>query len=134
MGSQEDVNFRDIVRRALAKVGRPCEFYKITSDHPIFHCYFDFDVVPTAGRGAFAAGRGDLAQPEYLIGVDVDGRLAVVFSYVRIGWGLDNADSLSRTEDAACNNQRLIQFVINTIVFALTQEGSITHRVMETIK
>ena len=134
VGGSIDVSLRHMVRDALAKVGRPCRFYKIRSDHPIFHCYFDFDVVPAAGRGSFAAGRGDLILPEYLIGVDVDGRLAVVFSYVSIGWGLDNADSLSRTEDAACNNQRLIQFVINTIVFALTQEGSITHRVMETIE
>ena len=134
VGSQEDVNFRDIVRRALAKVGRPCEFYKITSDHPIFHCYFDFDVVPTAGRGGFAAGRGNLAQPEYLIGVDVDRRLAVVFSYVSMGRLLHNADSYSMNEKKASNNQRLMQFIINTIVFALTQEGSITHRVMETIE
>ena len=69
-----------------------------------------------------------------MIGVDVDGRLAVVFSYVSMGNRLHNTDSYSTNEEKACNYQRLIQFVVNTIVFALTQEGSITHRVMETIE
>jgi hypothetical protein len=31
-------------------------------------------------------------------------------------------------------NERLIQFGINTIIFALTQEGSITHRLLDSIE
>ena len=30
--------------------------------------------------------------------------------------------------------ERMVQFGINTIIFALTQEGSITHRVMDEVR
>lgn len=48
IGSRRDVNLRGILRRALAKVGKPCWFRRLSKNHPIFHCYFDFDTVPVA--------------------------------------------------------------------------------------
>ena len=67
------------------------------------------------------------------MGVELDGRLAVVLSYQSLGYGWENTPNRFTTTEYR-DNSRLLQFGINTIVFALTQEGSITNRVMQTVR
>lgn len=116
IGSQKDINLRDILRKALFKVGKPCHFRRLPKGHRIFNCFFDFDRVPL--RGGRFGGRSDLLYPEYLIGVDVDGRTAAILCYVNIGNQWHTGDL------------RSLQFGINAIIYALTQKGSITDRII----
>ena len=69
---------------------------------------------------------------DYLIGVEVEGRLAAVISYQNLGIAWENIP-VYQDKKLYLDNTRLLQFGINTIVFALTQEGSITNRVMESV-
>ena len=122
-----DICLRKMFKRALAKVNRRCEFVKITGEHPIFHCYFDFDSPPENQGGA---GK---YYPDYLIGIPVDGRLAGVICYNNLAsrWA-DRGGYYGHIEERR-ENTRMLQFGVNLIVFALTQKGSITNRLMDTI-
>jgi len=136
IGSQKDVNLRDILRKALAKVGKPCRFRRLPKSHPIFHCYFDFDTVPVAIIPRFQrpgfAGRSRMAFPDYLIGVDVDGRTAAVLCYADIGRTWQGFKGYKVHEESSVHYLRSLQFGINTIIYALTQRGSIMDRIVKT--
>ena len=122
-----DISLRKMFKRALAKVNKRCQFVKITGEHPIYHCYFDFDSPPENQGG------GSRYNPDYLIGIAVDDRLVGVICYCAIGrrWQ-DFGDSYGNIE-GRINNTRALQFGVNLVVFALTQKGSITNRLMDTI-
>lgn len=121
IGCEKDINLRHILKRALSKVGKPCEFRRLSKSHRIFHCYFDFNTVPLSTSGGIFGGRSKLLYPDYLIGVDVDGRTAAVLCYADIG----------RTwRGLGTQNLRSLQFGINTVIYALTQKGSITERIV----
>ena len=134
VGSQTDAFIREMIKDALATVGRQARFERLPNDHPVYHCFFDFDSPPRAivGMGGGGAGEGR-GNPDYLVGVEVDDRLAVLISYQRLGVGWENIPGRNTVKDYT-DNSRLLQFGINTIVFALTQEGSITNRVMQTVR
>jgi len=122
-----DICMRRMFKGALAKVNRRCEFVKITGEHPIYHCYFDFDMPPGS------SGTNGNSRPDYMAGIYVDGRLAGVITYNGLGWRWGDfgfaASSIFAEQDAT----RYFQFGVNLIVFALTQKGSITNRLMDTI-
>jgi len=66
-----------------------------------------------------------------LEGLEVDGRLVALLSGKLISGGWRFGDHpWTKDWDA----KRPLQFAVNMIVFALTQEGSITHRLMESIR
>ena len=137
VGGDTDSFIRQMIRDALATVGRDAQFRRLPADHPIYHAFFDFDGPPKAlvggpGYGANTAGEGR-NNVDYLIGVEVDGRLAVVISYQNLGIAWENS-AYRNDKSLYLDNTRLLQFGINTIVFALTQEGSITNRVMESVR
>jgi hypothetical protein len=106
---------------------------KLPNDHPIYHCYFDFDGPPIGGDGAWVQVDPDRAEVMgYLEGIEIDGRLVATYSrkdYTH-AWTFWARAPMYRDWDPT----RPLQFGINTIVFALTQEGSITHRLMESVR
>ncbi|MBI2505045.1 MAG: DUF4159 domain-containing protein, partial [Candidatus Latescibacteria bacterium] len=139
VGCDIDSFMRQMTVDALARVGREARFSRLPNDHPIYHAFFDFDSPPRPmimsnpfGTGSGTAGEGR-DNVDYLVGVELDGRLAVVVSYQNLafaweGLGYRNDKSLYG------DNSRLLQFGINLVIFALTQEGSITNRVMQTVR
>ena len=56
-----------------------------------------------------------------------------MISYQNLGIAWENIP-VYQDKKLYLDNTRLLQFGINTIVFALTQEGSITNRVMESVR
>ena len=94
-------------------------FDRVPDDHPLYHCYFDFDGLPGGVLDS------QFLQSGYLRGAVIEGRLVAVLSNKGIMhlWGDPDKPQLK--------SQRFLQLGINTIVFALTQEGSITKRVMD---
>ena len=115
--------------------GRDWNLELLPKDHPILHCFFDFDVEPF-GRVPPNQYPG-WKQDRYLKGLVVDTRLAALYSSRGYGnvWG-DWGRTLGSGYAAYKNLDptRHIQFGVNTIIFALTQEGSITKRVMDTVR
>jgi hypothetical protein len=118
-------HIRRLLRDALAKVGKPFQPIRLTSEHPIYHAFFDFDAPPRVDNS--------MSRIDYLEGVEVDGRLAIVMNFHSMAHAWNNSDILFNANTVR-NNVRSLQFGVNAVVFALTQEGSITHRVMETVQ
>ena len=73
-------------------------------------------------------GRGVDAPYDYLEGVTIERRLVAIVSVKDLEGAWD-----WWPERAGIDNTRQLQFLVNLIVFALTQEGSITNRVMDTV-
>ena len=101
--------------------GRHWTFETLSDDHPIYHCYFDFDGAPACIYDPLFVLEGKLE------GIRVDSRWLVVSCqkvFMQL-WGYHYPEF---------RNERMVQFGVNTIIFALTQEGSITRRVMDAVK
>ncbi len=128
--SASDMALRKMFKDALAAVGvvhgRDWDFENIPNDHLLYHCYFDFNDGPPTGHEWWD---GNLTGPyNYLEGVFVDNKLLGIMTnkdYVEI-WG--NFAGLDQ------QMERTLHICINIIVFALTQEGSITHQVMQYVE
>jgi len=109
----------------------------LPNSHPILHCYFDFDT-PPLGWGAsskiWGQHKGWDTTPD-LHGVVVDGAVVALKtrqSYANAwgDWGPGGLHESYRYLDPT----RCLQFGVNTIIYALTREGSITHRVMDAVR
>jgi hypothetical protein len=113
---------------ALEAQGILCAYEPLPNDHPLYHCYFDFDSGPPAaadGSGAAAHVPGvDLI--DHVDGLSVAGRLVALLTEkgYYAPWSPESGGGWTRQ----------LHFGINSIVFALTQEGSITHRLMESVR
>ena len=135
IGSTLDKAARATIEDAFAAVGKPkgrfWSFSKIPNDHAIYHCYFDFPDGPPVGADYFNKHypQCTLKGPyPWLEGVSVEGRLLAIMSnkaYQDV-WGGNPAVTGDPT--------RTFQMGVNIIVFALTQEGSITNRVMDSVQ
>ena len=131
-------SMRDMIRRSLATQGleedRDWSYERVPRIHPILHCYFDFDSVPPGeDSGTWVPTE---RRPNYMHGVTINGRLLLILCYKHyvFTWG-DWGRKIELTRNVwDRDNTRQIQFGINTIVFALIQEGSITHRLMDAIE
>ena len=116
-------------RKALEKYGGLVEgrdFYiaRLPDDHPLFSAYFDLD--GGAPRGASSFGMfTTLDEFNVVQGLFVKGRLAAVPRPWGYGGILGHSNGVETT--------RVLQFAVNTIVYALTQEGSITQRLMQMV-
>ncbi len=111
-------------------LNRDWRLEKLPKSHPVYHCFFDFNDGPPGG--------GDVIVQDpilYLEGVEIDGRLVLIFSKkaMAAAWGRDG-DSTVFDESGGIDNNRQLQFGVNLIIFALTQEGSITHQVMRSVQ
>jgi hypothetical protein len=142
VGSPEDLSYQAAFERALAtkglRKGGDWDFEVISADHGIFHCYYDIEGLPTGTEGS----RGERINPELapstLKGIVWDGRLIAIhcnkaYVYTWGDWATPGVSTdIVKRDDL--DNRRQLQFGINTIIFALTQEGSITRRLMDAIQ
>ena len=124
---------RDAFRGVDMEQGNDWNFEKLPNHHPIYHCYFEFPNGPppgldTPGLRGFAHG-----PYHYIEGIIISDRLVALMSNKAFdeAWSLHQGNAgWSKTYD----NTRALQFGINSVVFALTQEGSITYRVMHAVR
>ncbi len=123
----EDHNFEGFWVEALEKygglvAGRDFHTERLAADHPIFTAYFDL------GDGV-ALGATRFDDPYYwnvVQGLYVKGRLAAV---PRANAGIGGYLGFASGRDST----RILQFAVNTVVYALTQEGSMTQRLMQMV-
>ena len=117
---------------ALEVQGLQVAYQMLPNDHPVYHCYFDFDSGPPTAADGIGVGTGVAGVDiiDHLDGLTIDGRLAAILTakgyYHPWAWGLRGTGPYG-------GSARQLQFAVNTIIFALTQEGGITHRLMESI-
>jgi hypothetical protein len=115
-----------MIGKALATQGRAqgkdWVAERLPHAHPLFHCYFDFDGPPPSPWDEEFALSGEIE------GVQLEGRLVLLVSQKCVVHLWDDPYY------PELRNERMIQFGVNTIVFALTQEGSITRRLMESVR
>jgi hypothetical protein len=102
----------------------------LPNSHPLFHVYYDFERSPGKGMVDHPDGTNPTVR-----GVIIEGRLVVITTNLKYGlkWGSFGPGGHPATLDiyGLQDPKRLFEFGINTIIFALTQEGSITKRVMD---
>ncbi len=104
--------------------GNDAKFLPIPNDHPVYHCFFDFDEGPPNGAelnlsrvvGASGGNKRSRTIPKqvhYLEGITIDDRLVAIYSDkgYAIKWAADT------------NNEPQLKMGVNMVVFALTQEG-----------
>ena len=120
---------KDALGTQHLEYGRDWTFEILPSHHLVYHCYFDFDGPPIGSSLYWIKREGGIEYP-YLEGIFLDDRLVVIYStkWYTSAWG-NWGPKLAHKK----NNTRQLQFGINTIIFALTQEGSITNRVMDIV-
>ena len=119
---QELVSGKNMLKEALATAGyrhgQDWVFERIPNEHPMYHCYFDFDG-PLASYWPKYVPRDDVMH-----GITIDGQLLMVF---------ETGDYERFINDVAGNGARYRQLLVNVIIYALTQEGSLTHRLMNMV-
>ena len=121
--SPGEASLRRMIRQSLGNDG---VLMPIPRDHPLYHCFFDFDV-PVLGiesRGYSSSGESlSIYQGpiEYLEGVWIDNRLVLIYCDKAYGeiWDRDY------------DNEPQLKMGVNMVVFALTQQGGIAERKME---
>ena len=122
------------IKGALETQGiREAAFQKLPNSHPLYHCYFDFNAPPPAGD----THHSSYHKPDYLEGIELDGRLVAIFTIKGYWCPWAYHGPTARVKAAPYSSWdpgRAFQFGVNLIIFALTQEGSITHRLMDSIK
>jgi hypothetical protein len=127
---QAEASLRQMLHDAL---GADAKFQPIPNDHPLYHCFFDFDGPPqgsevamastttTGAQGASAQNNTMSRQVLYLEGIWLDNRLIAVYSdkgYC-LKWALNT------------NNEPQLKMGVNAVVFALTQAGGISQQKMD---
>jgi len=126
IGSAFDRSARALLRAAL---GEDCRFEKIPNDHWLYHCFFDFNG-PPVGFDFNRFARPVKAPYDFLEGIFLDGRLAVLYSNKAYGKLWDHAYKLEPEHGGPMDFTRQLQFGVNIIVFALTQPGGIVSQQM----
>ena len=99
-------------------LGKDARFQILRNNHPIYHSFFDFDHGPPPG-GEIHSRRPEHAVPSpHLEGIYLNGQLVAVYSDK--GYGLVWEDEFG--------NEPQLKMGVNLVVYALTQEGSITQQ------
>ena len=126
-------SLRNCLLDALRSQGVEALLEKLPNSHPIYHCYFDFSGPPVGADAAEHSMYPDLCRViPYLEGLHAEHGLVAILSRKNYAhawtfWGPGRGWS-------DWDPKRPLQFAVNTIVFALTQEGSITRRLMDSIQ
>ena len=129
---QAEASLRQMLRDSL---GSDAKFLPIPNDHPLYHCFFDFNDGPPQGsemsqmmftdttgvQGAAARGSSMVKPVLYLEGITIDNRLVAIYSDK--GYAIKWKD--------VSNNESQLKMGVNMIVFALTQAGGIAQQKME---
>jgi len=124
----------NIVRALKTQAISEAGFEVLPNWHPVYHCYFDFDGPPIGADGMTSRKYGtDVA--DYLEGLQVHGRLVAILSK-KCYYGPWSHFGTNRFggDYKRYDPERCFQFGVNLIVFALTQEGSITRSLMDTLR
>jgi hypothetical protein len=108
--------------------GRDFYIERLPEDHPMFTCFFDIKGGQPSGSNQPPASKMYAERWNRVEGLWVGGRLCVIAGSLG-GWG-----SLYHSVLVGSDGMRQVQFTINVVVYALTQEGSITHQLMQTVK
>jgi hypothetical protein len=120
------VGARRMLQNALEtqelRLGKDWRFELLADSHPIFHCHFDMAGPPPIAYDRIFSNGGRVE------GAYVAGRWNAILS--QKGFVLFWNDP----SNPGSTIERMLQFGVNTIIFALTQEGSVTHRLMESVR
>ena len=126
---QAEASLRQMLKDSL---GADANFLPIPNEHPLYHCFYDFNDgppqgdevkivltqrVPGSGGGSWAMSKPVL----FLEGIWIDERLVAIYSdkgYAR-KWALKS------------NNEPQLKMGVNFVVFALTQAGGIAQQKMD---
>ena len=131
---QAEASLRQMLRDSL---GADAKFLPIPNDHPLYHCFFDFNDGPPQGSeiqmvsasnirtsdGETISAIGyTMAKPiVYLEGIWIGTRLVAVYSDKGYCW---------KWKDLT-NNQPQLKMGVNFVVLALTQAGGIAQQKMD---
>jgi hypothetical protein len=120
---------------SLEECGALSSIEKLPNSHPVYHCYFDLDGPPIACDAIHNHEHPDLADVVgYAEGIEVGGRLLALVT----GKGYCQAWCIVGPGGAYGGYEHWdprppFRFGVNTIILALTQEGSITNRLMDSV-
>jgi len=125
----------DVLRQAMKtqhlNEGSDWRFVVLQPDHPIYHAFFDFDSSVHENQMDVHSANNPLTKD---MGLVVGDRLAVfLYSSREIASKEGTLGELS-THVTQGDATRSLQFSVNTVVFALTQEGSVTQQLMSGIR
>ncbi len=98
---------------------------RLPDDHPLFTSFFDIRGGMTTGYPPSLGSKFELNKWNYLMGYYIKGRLAGVSSCTEWGW---------MKQRYGGDSTRQLQMAVNIIIYALTQEGSMTQRLMQMVK
>lgn len=130
---QAEASLRQMLVDAL---GTDCKFLPIPNDHPLYHCFNDFNDGPPQGSemaGLVAAATGTsydqytvssltMSKPVlYLEGITIDNRLVAIYS--------DKGYAIKWSQMTL--NDPQLKMGVNMVVFALTQAGGIAQQKMD---
>ena len=147
-GYQHDLPaLRDFIRQAFQQIDyaehKDWSFVRLPPEHPLYHCFYDIDSLP---RGFwdiwfwYLDSRFELS-PDYLEGIEVDGRIVGVYSQKDYADLLAGEAERIRESDRAANS--IGRFVtgadelpvydlgVNLVVYALTREGSLARQLVD---
>ena len=147
-GYQHDLpTLRDFIRQAFGQIGyaerKDWSFVRLPPEHPLYHCFYDIDSLP---RGFWDIwfwdweGRFE-ASPDYLEGIEIDGRIVGVYSQKDYADLLAGEAERIREADRASNlvNGRFVtgadelpvyDLGVNMVVYALTREGALARQLI----
>jgi hypothetical protein len=97
---------------------------RVPEDHPIFTSFFDIRGGVPSGSSPHKDKMGSREYHQVLLGWYLKGRLVAV--QPTLGWGWENFRYHSEIT-------RQLQMAVNVIIYALTQEGSMTQRLMQMV-
>jgi len=115
----------DALRRAMLSQGlnegADWRFVYLKPDHPVYHAFFDFDMSVRDNNPRVEIGD---------MGLVVGDRLAVFISAAKRISTQNATPALRENNVEVVDGTRHLQFTVNTVVFALTQEGGVTQQLM----
>ena len=108
--------------------GRDFHHGRLPDDHPIYSSYFDIGQSgpPVSTGGGGQSPKSTMPTSSFLEGLWLGNRLVALE-------GLHMA-YLAHGQREGVENTRRLQLAVNILVYALTQEGSITHRLMQMVR
>ncbi|NKB69902.1 MAG: DUF4159 domain-containing protein [Candidatus Latescibacteria bacterium] len=99
---------------------------RLPEDHPVFSAFFDLEGgMPFGYSPSLSQGKSGVQPWNYLTGHFLKGRLAGI-TPGNGGWGWQN-------DTRGGDSTRQLQLAVNIVIYALTQEGSITQRLMQMV-
>ena len=130
---------RDFIRQAFAQIGyaegKDWDFVRLPPEHPLYHCFYDIDTLPWGFWDVRM--RIEPSPPDYLEGIEVNGRLVGLYSQKRYPdlWGgeahrqreWDRAHGISGRITGA-DELPAYDLGVNILVYALTREGSLAQQ------